>query len=169
MYALLNLAWMYTPPPRQGDRPRTQNAMPHQQLDQLAPLDLQEQLFERAAGLPGVRTGPSNVSVPGARAFHLEPAMARGEPAAFMRGTEFAHLHPAYDGSLHLALPVETATAVIEGGWGEHHPLVAAGVMPPTQLMVYGPRDADELEVVWQILQESYAFASGSRERAGLN
>lgn len=143
--------------------------MPHQQLDQLAPVDLQEELFERASGLPGVRTGPSHVSVPGARAFHLEPSMARGEPHAFMRGTEFAHLHPAYDGSLHLALPEDLASVVIEAGWGEHHPLVAVGVMPPTQLMVYGPRDAEELEVVWQIVQASYVFASGGRDASSLN
>ena len=136
--------------------------MPHQQLDQLAPPDLQELLFARALTLPGVRAGRSHVSVPGARAFHLEPELALGAPEAFMRETEFAHLHPAYDGSLHLALPAETARAVIEAGWGEHHPLVAAGIMPQTQLMIYGPRDAGELEVVWRLVEESYAFARGT-------
>ena len=135
--------------------------MPHQQLEQQAPAELQEALFERCQGLEGVVVGRSHVSVPGARAFHLRPDLARGSAEAFMRGTEFAHLHPAYDGSLHLALPVPLAEKVIEAGWGEHHPMVAYGVMPPTQLMVYGPRDPEELEVVWRLVQESYAFARG--------
>ena len=160
---------MYAPPERRGPRPATQLAMPHQQLDQIAPAEWQEGLFERCRALPGVVVGRSHVSVPGARAFHLDPDLAAGVPEAFMVGTEFAHLHPPYDGSLHLALPVEVARAVIDAGWGEHHPLVQQGVMPPTQLMVYGPRDADELEVVWQIVEQSYAFARGGAGTLSLN
>jgi luciferase-like monooxygenase len=160
---------MYEPPVRSGDRPTTQRVMPHQQLDQTAPVELQEQLCDRCRGLPGVYVGPSHVSVPGARAFHLDPDLAGGAPEAFMRGTEFAHLHPAYDGSLHLALPVELARSVIGAGWGEHHPLVEQGVMPATQLMVYGPRDAGELEVVWSIVEQSYAFARGGAGNLPLN
>src|SRR5919198_6497702 len=63
-------------PLRAGSKPDTHNAMPHQQLSQNAPPELQEELFARAAGLPGVRVGPSGVSVPGARAFVLEEAAA---------------------------------------------------------------------------------------------
>jgi len=152
---------MFTPPVRQGPRPATQRVMPHQQLDQNAPPELQEELFDRCRGLFGVVVLPSLVSVPGARGFHLESELAGGSAEAFMRDTEFAHLHPQYDGSLHLALPADLARQVIDAGWGEHHPLVEQGVMPPTQLMVYGPRDRDELEVVWRIIEESYAFARG--------
>ena len=52
--------------------------------------------------------GRSMVSVPGARAFVLGEAAGR-PPEAFMVGGEFAHLHPDYDGSLHLILPPEAA------------------------------------------------------------
>jgi phospholipase/carboxylesterase len=108
-----------------------------------------------------VVAGPSHVSVPGARAFHLDPSAAGGPPEAFMVGTEFAHLHPAQDGSLHLILPEANAREVIAHGWGEFHPLVAQGVMPPTNLMVYGPRNDEELETVWRIVQASHANARG--------
>jgi hypothetical protein len=148
-------------PNRTGPRPETGPAMPHQQLTQNAPLALQEALFTRAAGLPGVQVGRSGVSVPGARAFLLEDGLAAGPPEAFMFGTEFAHLHPPYDGSLHLALPAEAAAGLERKGWGELHPLARMGVMPPTTLMVFGPRDADELEVVWTIVQASHGFARG--------
>jgi hypothetical protein len=145
--------------PRSGQPPDTHTSMPHQQLSQNAPAEMQEAMFRRGAGLPGVTIGPSRVSVPGARAFLLDAASAQGPPEAFMIGTEFAHLHPAYDGSLHLALPEEAAAEVERKGWGELHPLARAGVMPPTAMMVFGPRDAAELEVVWTILQASHAFA----------
>ena len=118
-------------------------------------------MFERAAGLPGVIVARSHVSVPGARAFHLDEEHAGGPDEAFMVGTEFAHLHPPYDGSLHLVLTEPEARQVIERGWGEFHPLVEQGVMPPTNLMVFGPRDAAELETVWTVVQASYANATG--------
>ncbi|MDT7883899.1 MAG: DUF5519 family protein [Thermoflexus sp.] len=148
-------------PARTGERPLTRRSMPHQQLTQNAPRALQEALFERAQALPGVRVAPSRISVPGARAFYLDPERARGPAEAFVFGYEFAHLHPPYDGSLHLSLPPELAERVVERGWGEFHPLVAQGVLPPIYVMVYGPRDEAELEVVWRILQASYAFACG--------
>ena len=57
------------------------------------------------ADLPGVVWADSLISVPGARALTLPPGQAVGPPEAFMIGTEFAHLHPAPDHSLHVALP----------------------------------------------------------------
>jgi hypothetical protein len=135
--------------------------MPHTQTSQNAPGDLQEALLERAAKLPGVVVARSHVSVPGARAFHLDEEHAHGPREAFMVGTEFAHLHPPYDGSLHLVLPEVEARGIIALGWGEFHPLVEQGVMPPTNLMVFGPRDAGELEAVWAIVHASYAHAAG--------
>jgi hypothetical protein len=138
--------------------------MPHTQLSQNAGTDLQEQLFARIAALDGVVVGQSHVSVPGARAFHLGSDHAAGPPEAFMVGTEFAHLHPAYDGSLHLILPEKAAREVIAKGWGEFHPLVAQGVMPPTNIMVFGPRDDAEIEVVEQIVRAAYANARGEEK-----
>ena len=79
-----------------------------------------------------------------------------------MVGTEFAHLHPPYDGSLHLMLPEETARSVVALGWGELHPVVRMGLLPPTALMIYGPRNASELEAVWLMLLASHAFARGT-------
>src|SRR6185436_4545837 len=89
---------------RAGARPRTTATNPHTQLDQNAPPALQEELFARVLALPNVVPGPSHVSVPGARAFHL-PACRQPAEAGFMVEREFAHLHPADDGSLHMALP----------------------------------------------------------------
>lgn len=146
-------------PQRRGPKPETtrpsrEQPSPHQQVSQNASPEWQEALFERIRALPGVTVGESLVSVPGARAFHLDEAMARGPADAFQRGREFAHLHPVHDGSLHVALPQPVYDAVLANGWGEPHPV--SGTM-----IVWGPRDADELEIVWRIVKSSYDFARG--------
>lgn len=149
-------------PARPEPRPHATATNPHVQLDQNAPPELQERLFERARDLPGVQVEPSMISVPGARAFVLAEEAAAGGPAeAFMIGREFAHLHPPSDGSLHMMLPLDLARTVEEQGWGEQHPVARMGLIPPTAMMVYGPRDKGELEIVWDILRASHGFAAG--------
>ncbi|MGH8728405.1 MAG: luciferase family protein [Burkholderiales bacterium] len=145
---------------RTGDKPETTKPKrgapptPHSQISQNAPYEFQEALFERIQALPGVSVGKSLVSVPGARAFHLDEALARGPKDAFQRGYEFAHIHPAHDGSLHVALPRDAYDKVLAQGWGEPHPI--SGTM-----MVFGPRDAEELEIVFGIVRASYDYARG--------
>jgi phospholipase/carboxylesterase len=141
---------------RRGPRPRTTPTNPHTQLDQNAPVELQEALFARASALAGVVVGESHVSVPGARAFHL-PGCRAPAPAGFMLEREFAHLHPARDGSLHLSLPPAIVDAVIDNGWAERHPLAGKHGLPNNIVMVYGPRDAAELQVVDALVRASHA------------
>jgi hypothetical protein len=149
---------------RPGSRPAARPVTPHQQLTQNAPAALQDQLWQRMAGLPHVRTGASTISLPDTRALHLDPRHAAGPPAAFVPGsTEFGHLHGVGDGSLHVCLPEPIAAAAIEKGWAELHPAVRMGLFPPTLVMLYGPRDEAELETVWDLVQASYAFAAGRR------
>jgi hypothetical protein len=50
--------------------------------------------------------------------------------------------------------------AALEAGWAEPHPL-AGGFTPSGTVMVYGPRNAEELEVVWNLVQQSHRFATG--------
>ena len=143
---------------RAGARPRTTPTNPHTQLDQNAPPALQERLFEIARGLANVVVGQSLVSVPGARAFHL-PGCQRPAPGGFMIGREFAHLHPAHDGSLHVALPPDVVDRVIANEWAERHPLAGKRGLPSNIVMVYGPRDDAELEVVAALVRASHAHA----------
>jgi hypothetical protein len=151
-------------PPRAGARPVTHQAMPHQQLDQIAPADLQEELWRRMEALEGVSTGRSGVSLPESRAVHLDPELAHGQPEAFLVGTEFAHLHGASDGSLHAMLPPTLASEAIDKGWAELHPMARLGLAPATLVMLYGPRDQEELETIWGLVDASYAFARGAAD-----
>lgn len=147
-------------PPRVGPRPRTTPSNPHTQLDQ-QPGDqrLVEELARRAFALPGVVEQPSAISVPGARALVLAPGEPTGPAEAFMIGREFAHLHPAPDHSGHAMLPIELARQAIVAGWAEEHPVARMGLIPPTAVMLFAPRDDAELDVIEALLRASHAFA----------
>lgn len=148
-------------PQRRGPRPRTTPTNPHTQLDQQPDGDEQRRrLAEAVFALDGVREQESRISVPGARALWLE-AGADGPPEAFMIEREFAHLHPGDDQSLHLMLPAPLAREVIDAGWAELHPVARLGLLPPTAVMVYAPRDDDERAVVETLVRASHAFARG--------
>jgi hypothetical protein len=153
-------------PLRSSARPRTTPTNPHTQLDQ-QPTDpaIVKQLADRAFALPAVEERPSAISVPGARALWLREGVPAGPQEAFMIGREFAHLHPAPDVSLHLTLPPEWVDLVLAQSWGELHPMATRGLIPATTVMVYAPRNADELEVVTRILRVSHHFAGGPGQR----
>jgi hypothetical protein len=145
---------------RAGSRPRTTPANPHTQLDQ-QPTDpaLAEELARRVFALPGVVERPSRISVPGARALILAEGEPAGPPEAFMIEREFAHLHPAPDYSLHAMLPPDIVAAAVDAGWAEIHPVARMGLIPPTAVMLYAPRDESELGVIEQLIGASHAFA----------
>jgi len=149
-------------PRRRGPKPRTHYGLPHQQLEENPPPEVYAQLKARAFDFPGVERRPSVISVPGAEALWLRDAGdAEARPEAFMRGNEFAHVHPPEDGSMHMMLPEGVASEVLDKGWGEAHPLAAEGRMPSTLVMVFGPRDEEELDVVLRLIEASYWFARG--------
>jgi hypothetical protein len=154
-----------TVPIRRGPRPRTTATNPHTQLDQ-QPGDprIREALARQVFAMPGVEERHSGISVPGARALWLAAYAAAGPPPAFLIGREFAHLHPAPDFSLHMMLPDPVRTAAFEAGWAEPHPMAARGLIPQTAVMVYAPRDEDELGVVVELVKASHRFASAAAE-----
>ena len=152
---------MISVPYRQGPKPKTRYGLPHQQLDQNPPDHVYARLKERAFDFPFVERRPSIISVPGAEALWLLEEGGHSCDDAFLRGNEFAHVHPPYDGSMHMNLPAEDVPELIERGWVELHPRVPQGKAPPTRVMVFGPRDEGELEIVMKLIDASYRFARG--------
>ncbi len=158
-------SWVALPdgvlPVRRGPRPEVTAHIPQSQRSDNATAALQEQLFTRLAALPGVTTGQSAISVPGARGFFVGAAQGPGDAFLVRSAGEFAHLHPEDDGSLHLALPPALAADAISRGWAVAHPL--AGVrLTPGMVLVYGPRDDRELEIVAGIVATAHAWATGT-------
>ena len=149
-------------PRRAGERPQTTSTNPHQQQSQNPTPEVYELLLSRAFDFPHVERRPSAISVPGAQALWLDEAVSGARHEAFLIGREFAHVHPPYDGSLHMMLPPAAVAELRAKGWGEPHPMVRRGLIRPTAVMVYAPRDAAEVEIVLQVIAASYRFACGA-------
>lgn len=156
---------MLTIPPREGPRPKTTPCAPHAQISQNPDARFHRAFKDRAFDFPFVTRRPSMISVPGAEALCLEHGHGRGCRKAFMIGNEFAHVHPPQDGSLHMMLPEEAVPQIVDLGWAEPHPMAAAGMIPSTAVMVYGPRNEVEIETVLELLRLSYDFACGKLGR----
>lgn len=148
-------------PFRTGPRPQTTGCAPHEQISQNAPAEVHALFKRRAFELPFVERRASGISVPGAEALVISHVHACGPREAFLIGREFAHVHPAYDGSSHMMLPLPVVDELTAKGWGELHPMTRSGHIPATAVMAFAPRDAEEVEVMVRLLNASWDFARG--------
>ena len=147
--------------PRAGVRPTTSITGPHSQLDQQSTPELWGRLVFEAFRLPRVVEGRSQVSPTPSRALLFDDMTKPLNPETSLAPEaplEPAHLHGVTDTSIHMCLPRDRAAEVCALGWGEPH----RHAQHATEIMVYGPRDQDELEVVLSLLRESINFARQS-------
>ncbi|KAL3438134.1 hypothetical protein BDV09DRAFT_131392 [Aspergillus tetrazonus] len=81
---------------------------------------------------------------------------------------EVCHSHPS-DGSLHLTLHPTDVKLVLERGWAQRHPLARDSLwrmmklVPPGFVMIYAPRNDEELKVVVEIIKAA-AWWVGEKE-----
>ena len=150
-------------PFREGPSPVTPDGIPHQQLNQNAPVPMQEALRASASALPGINFEPTPFSLMGSVGWRLDESLAQGPAEAFIpRSLEFVHQHVPADGSMHMLLPLEFARAALGKGWGVIHPLNDSISGENSEyVMIFGPRDEDELKTIWIIVQISYYQARG--------
>jgi hypothetical protein len=149
-------------PARRGGKPNTQPGIPYVQLDQWPPTEIVRELRRQCLNLPNVKTRESRMAIPGSWVLTLPDSLAGGPPEAFIDGHEFCHLHPPPESGIHLTLSGELRQQVLDTGWGEVHPVARLGCIPETVMMIYSPRDWDELDLVMRLIQGSYDFARGN-------
>ena len=148
---------------RNGDRPQTTTTNPHQQLDQHPPPVIIEQLVNYITSLENLDNGPSHVSTPGTIAFFLKTCIhKKGPHEGFLMDNEFVHVHPMPDGSLHIALPETTGSQLVQGKWGELHPVAGKYGFPKTIYMLYAPRNEEELAIAKQFVNISLQYAKSN-------
>ena len=113
--------------------------------------------------LPGVKVEPTPFSLEGSQGWRLDENFALGPDDAFiLQSPEFGHLHRPSDGSMHMLLPLAFSIVALEKGWGIIHPLTdSISGENSDYVMIYGPRDEDELKTIWIIAQISYYYARG--------
>jgi Luciferase len=148
-------------PWRAGSPPRTTAANPQQQLDQIPNLADYEAMREIVTAWPSVIRRPSLRAPYGTLGMFLSDHDAQGPKEAFLLGTEFAHLHPLPDGSLHMVLPPEVHHAAIQRGWGVPHPMAGLPTISPQTILIFAPRDATERAVVVSLIRSAEAYARG--------
>ena len=148
-------------PERPGSVPRTTFELPHRQLDQWPPPGVVAELKRRIQGIPHVRVKESRMAPPDTMAFWIPDEFAAGPSDAFIDDHEFCHLHALPQCSIHLTLPTPIRQRSIAAGWSQAHPAVRPCFVAETLVMVYGPRDPEELEIVLQLVMASYQFALG--------
>lgn len=158
-------------PERRGSRPTTGwHAAPHRQVDRLPSSDVREKLFAIFNRL--ARVNPTLVQLDTSpherhhQGMMLSASITDPHPVAVRAWREVGHIHPS-DSSMHWVLSPADCALVIAKGWGERHPL--SGIsrhapLPKEYLMIYAPRDDEELDVCEQIMVASIQYMSGNRE-----
>jgi hypothetical protein len=80
----------------------------------------------------------------------------------FLGNREIGHFHP-WDGSLHIVLAPELAEAAVTAGWAEVHPAALAGLTPRNRVMLYGPRNEAEADIISSLIAAAVRRAAGHR------
>jgi phospholipase/carboxylesterase len=146
-------------PDREGPRPETTNGVPHVQLDVEPVPELIASMLKQVEDLSGVTLGATRVSLPGAVGFQLNADVTLAQPDAIVGGREFAHVHP--DGSLHASLDPQVARTAVPAGWATPPPWADQRPGWEGFDMIYTPTTQEELDVVLQLIRESYTYVTG--------
>jgi len=152
---------------REGERPKIAGfVVPHRQVPPGNPLEIRklqsEQFYAIAEANPFViqiRTSKLERHGP---AFWLVPEIPVPEWAKRTRG-EIAHMHLDSDGSGHVMLSLADAKEVIEKGWGERHGFSGV-ILPSSYMIIYAPRNEEEVRIVGQIFKAGIRCVSNGRE-----
>jgi hypothetical protein len=174
-------------PIRIGPRAEAAGIVPHRQMTDLAPEEMAGKLSDLLKGLVEERQAEGSLEIKRSHyelhndALYVAESVLQDEgekgrklpwTSRYAKG-EAAHVHD--DRSVHLYLHPADAKVVIEKGWGERHRLsrtwpwyLGGGKgrigLAHTWILLYGPRDQEELEVVRRLLGDGVKWMLGERE-----
>lgn len=82
---------------------------------------------------------------------------------------EIGHIHVDGDNAGHFIFSPEDHKAILAARWGITHPMAGQKfgkpgsqiTVPHTNTLIFSPRDPEELETFWTLLQRSYYYVSG--------
>jgi hypothetical protein len=150
-------------PVREGHPPEIGQEPPQLQFSDLGAEGIRSALKTWAfSTFPNVREHDTMISVPALRALWLDEGVSAAHDDAFMPtpgSREFCHLHE--DGSFHAVVDTPIEDEILKKQWGVRHMYFDRGVK---EILVYAPRNSDELVVAQRIITESYRYASGDTD-----
>jgi hypothetical protein len=102
-------------------------------------------------------------------ALFINPSLAsstRLSKSTFFSRLEVGHLHS--ESSMHFYFSPADCVKIIEMGWGERHVLTNRmgriwSKVDSTMLMLYAPRDEEDLKVVKELIRCSCEWMSGEK------
>lgn len=151
-------------PHRHGPKPETSSVVPHLQMTDCSPPAIREAMLEWMRTNPefaGCKIAPSEVAEPTSVALFLAPGMysTKSSPLSpIMRESGYEAFHMHEDGGWHVSLSREDEWEVMVKRWGETHPAARWGI---NVLLIYAPRDTQEMEVIKKIMTASFRYAKG--------
>ena len=147
-------------PAREGEAPEVGQVPPQLQFSDKSPRDIYQKFHDwMFSTFPKVREEPTRISVPTSIAMWLDENEDAGHTDAFMPtegSREFTHLH--LDGSIHTVVATEVEDEILNKNWGVRHMYYDRGVK---EVLVYAPRNEEELEVLKSVVTKSYEYATG--------
>jgi len=146
-------------PRRKGLRPATLRGPLHIQCDGHGDPQYLDELTTAALSWPYVETEVRDSSCSNTIPLRLQENAAGYNLAAFISPKEFGRVLTGAP-TIYLALPLVCAHWAIVRGWAEPHYLSSHGLMPPGALVVYTPRDQDELSICYSFFLAAYSAAS---------
>ncbi|MET0184427.1 MAG: hypothetical protein ABW210_03115 [Achromobacter sp.] len=148
-------------PQRAGPAPKVYPGPPQHQLEQHPEQAQWQALRTLVEQWESADKAPTLRGTPGTLGLFLPKARAGVGEYGFLIGREFAHHHPD-DGGLHMTLPSAWCKAVIARGWGEPHVWAGRPTVSANTVLVYAPRNAQEIDVVRRLIEVSEGFADGT-------
>ncbi|KAF8579990.1 hypothetical protein K439DRAFT_1637465 [Ramaria rubella] len=159
---------------RRDGRPDVRGVIPQRQLDSLGSQTITDEinafLITLASDYPTLlRIAPSSWEGGHVNALFLRRAPVASDASTTLSARmltnvaprlEIVHAHNT-DGSLHVSLSPADAAEIIRKGWGVRHRLAGKIGVPSTYLMVYAPRDAEEVTVVKKIIAATVEYSTG--------
>ena len=145
-------------PERKGSRPKTLVGPLHIQCNGHGDPKYLKRLVDDVLTWPHIEPRRSFVSPPNTIPIRLEEVATSGDPAAFISAREFGRVLLGAP-TIYLALPLVSAHWAIVRGWAEPHYLRSFGLMPAGAVLVYTPKNREELAVCYSLFAEAYLFA----------
>jgi hypothetical protein len=145
-------------PARKGSRPKTLIGPLHIQCNGHGDPKYLKQLVDDVLTWPHIESTPSSMSHSDTIPIRLEEVATTSDSSAFIGPREFVRVILGAP-TIYLALPLVSAHWAIVRGWAEPHYLRSFGLMPAGAVLVYIPKDREELSVCYSLFAEAYHFA----------
>ena len=151
-------------PNRRGKRPLTIVSPLHVQCSDHGDHRALRDLVNEVIAWPDIEAGPLPVGSADLISFQVGEDVATGDPSVFIAGREFGRVLFGAP-TIYLTLPLICAHWAVVRGWAEPHYSSRSGLVPPGVMVVYTPRDGDEVAVCRSLFWISYNFSLNERSK----